>query len=309
MNRTRSLVEYIPIATAAWLLRLLPRGAALAAGRAAGRLAWVLDSEHRRVAFDNLTTAYESSTPALTERERRRLVGRVFSHFGQVAVECLLMRWQRPRDLDRLVEFEGVEHLRKAFLKGRGVFVFSAHYGNWEMVALMQGWLGYPMAMVTRPLDNPRLERTLSEGRRRSGNEVIHKRSAVRGILGAIRNGWCVAIVIDQDSRGTDRVFVDFFGRPAATTPTLALLAIRTGAPVIPVFGLPLPDGRYRITYLPEVPVQEIAGTGDRDRDVRAVTQACTSIIEEQVRARPEFWLWMHKRWKSKPSSREKERT
>ena len=300
MNRARALLEYIPITALSWTLRLLPRRAALAAGRAAGRLVWLIDGEHRRVAFDNLAAAYGDT---MTEKDRRRLVGRVFSHFGMVAVDCLLMRWLTVRDLDALVVHDGVENLRKAFLKGRGVFVFSGHYGNWEMVALTQGWLGYPMAMVTRPLDNPLLERLLLEGRTRSGNAVVHKRSAVKGILKALRDAWCVAIVIDQDTRGTDHVFVDFFGRPAATTPALGLLALKTGAPIVPAFGTPLPDGRYRISYLPEVPVQELAVTGSRDGDVKAVTQACTAIIESQVRARPECWLWMHKRWKSRPAT------
>lgn len=298
MSRARALAEYLPILAVSWLLRILPRRAALALGRGAGVAAWALDAEHRRVADENLSAAYGNQLDAAA---RRRLVRRVFSHFGMVAADCLLMRWRRPGDLDRLVEVEGLDHLRKAFRKGRGVFVFSGHFGNWEMVALMQGWLGYPMAMVTRPLDNPLLERLLLEGRTASGNEVIHKREAVRGILGALRHGWCVAIVIDQDTRGADHVFVDFFGRPAATTPALGLLALKTGAPIVPVFGVPLPDGRYRITYLPEVPVTEIATTGERPSDVVAITQACTRLIEEQVRARPECWLWMHKRWKRRP--------
>ncbi len=298
MTKARALIEYAPILWISWGLRLLPRRAALAAGRAAGRVAWLLDGEHRRVALRNLAAAYGDALP---ESERRRLARRVFAHFGAVAVDCLLMRWMKPRDLDRLVAYEGVEHLRNAFLKGKGVFVFSGHFGNWEMVALMQGWLGYPMAMVTRPLDNPRLENLLLTGRAASGNEVIHKHRAVHGILKAIKHGWCVAMVIDQDTRGAEHVFVDFFGRPAATTPALAVLVLKTGAPIVPVFGVPMPGGKYRITYLPEVPVERIAVAGDRESDVRAVTQECTRIIEEEVRRRPECWLWMHKRWKRRP--------
>ena len=298
MTAARTWLEYLPIAVLARLLRLIPRTWALGVGRAAGRIAWMIDSRHRAVAVANLAAAYGDSLP---EAERRRLVGRVFSHFGMVGADCLLMAGMVPGDVERLVEYEGVEHIRKAFLKGKGVFVFSGHFGNWEMVALMQGWLGYPMAMVTRPLDNPRLERMMLAGRGASGNEVIHKRNAVKEILKAIRNGWCVAIVIDQDTRGTESVFVDFFGRKAATTPALALLALKTGAPIVPVFGVPLPDGRYRISYLPEVPVKELAGTLARGEAVAAITAACTKIIEQQVRAHPECWLWMHRRWKRSP--------
>jgi KDO2-lipid IV(A) lauroyltransferase len=239
---------------------------------------------------------------SLSERERRALVRRVFAHFGEVAVDCLMMRRLRPEDMDRLIEHEGVEHLREAFKKGKGVLVFSGHFGNWEIGALMQGWLGYPMAVVTRPLDNPLLERFLHAGRTASGNEVIHKRNAVRGVLRALRNAWCVGIVIDQDTRGTGHVFVDFLGRPTATITTLGLLALKTGAPIVPVFGIPAPGGRYRVTYLPEVPV---APTGDREADVKAITQACTRIIEDLVRANPEYWLWMHRRWKRTPPGEE----
>ncbi len=295
MNRIRALAEYLPVRIAALGLGLIPRPAALRCGRGIGLLFWALDAAHRRVARENLRAAFGD---ALDDAGRARLTRRVFAHFGAMAVECLLMPRRTPRDLDRIVEYAGVEHLRRAFLKGKGVFVFSGHFGNWEMVALMQGFLGYPIAMVTRPLDNPWLDGLLRRGRMRSGNEVIPKRSAARGMIRALRHGWCVAIVIDQDTRGADHVFVDFFGRPAATTPALARLALRTGAPVVPVFGVPRPGGRYRIEYLPEVQVEP---TGDRARDVVALTQECTRIIEDRIRDRPDLWLWIHRRWKRRP--------
>ena len=300
MNKARAALELIP----AWLvtkgLHLMPRRFALAVGRGAGRLACALDASHRGIADENLKAAFGDT---ISPKHRARLVHEVFAHFGTVAVESLLMERLGPHDIDRMVEYEGVDHIRKAFLKGKGVLVFSGHFGNWEMVALMQGWLGYPMAMVTRRLDNPHLERLLQRGRTRSGNEVVHKRHAMRGILRALKHAWCVAIVIDQDTRGADHVFADFFGRPAATTPTLARVALKTGAPIVPVFGVPLPDGRYRITYLPEV---EVAPTGNREANVLAITQECTHIIEEWVRRHPSLWLWMHKRWKTRPA-RERE--
>jgi KDO2-lipid IV(A) lauroyltransferase len=213
-------------------------------------------------------------------------------------VDCLLLQYRRVRDVDRLAVWEGIEHLKRAHLRGKGVFVVSAHMGNWEMVALLQGWLGLPMAMVTRPLDNPRLETMLARGRRRSGNEIIHKRRAVRGILGALRDGWCVALLIDQDFPESDRVFVDFFGRPAAAAPTLGLLALRTGAPIVPVVSELLGDGRYRIRYLTPL---EARPTGDRDADVLDIMARSTAVLEAEIRAKPEQWLWMHRRWKTRP--------
>ncbi len=203
-----------------------------------------------------------------------------------------------PGDAGRIVEYEGLDRLRAALARGKGVFLFSAHYGNWEIAAVMQGFVGLPLAIVTRPLDNPLIEEFFRSCREVSGNRVIGKRSAVRHVLRALSEGLSVAIVIDQNVRSGARVFVPFFGRPAATTPTLALLALKTGAPVLPVFSEPLPGGRYRVVYGPEV---EIERTGDRDRDVLELTRLCTSIIEAQVRANPSCWLWMHERWKSRP--------
>jgi KDO2-lipid IV(A) lauroyltransferase len=152
--------------------------------------------------------------------------------------------------------------------------------------------------MVTRPLDNPHLEGILHGYRTLSGNQVIHKRGAAREMLRAIRRGWGVAIVIDQNVRGEEGLFVDFFGTPASTTPALATLALKTEAPVVPVFGIPLPDGRYRVRYLPEVPLPR---TGDTRQDILLLTQRCTRIIEEQIREAPEFWVWMHRRWRTRP--------
>ena len=154
------------------------------------------------------------------------------------------------------------------------------------------------MDVVTRPMDNDALERRMASARARSGNRVIHTQRAVRGILRGLREGRTVGIVIDQNFRDTGRVFVDFFGRPAATTPTLGVLAVRTGAPVVPVFSWPEEDGRYRIEYRPEVRPEL---TGDRSQDALRFTQICTKMIEEQVRGRPEYWLWMHQRWRTRP--------
>ena len=165
------------------------------------------------------------------------------------------------------------------------------------MGVLLLGYLGIPVGIITRPLDNPLLETFMREMREASGNRVIGKRSAVRETLRALHAGMGVAMLIDQNVRSGARVFVDYFGRPASTTPTLALLALKTGAPVLPMFSYPGPGGSYRFVCLPELTVPV---TGNRDEDVRALTQACTRVIEDQVRARPECWLWMHERWKTR---------
>jgi KDO2-lipid IV(A) lauroyltransferase len=277
------------------LLSLLPRRARLAAGRKLGLGLYAVSSRHRRMALANLDRAFGGSVPPA---EKARIARASFAHLGLLLCDSLAFSRIDPGHLETIAQYEGLEHLREAYARGKGVFVFSGHYGNWEMVALLQGYLGLPLAMVTRPLDNPYLEKKLHRYRTLSGNRVIHKRGAAREILRAIRQGWGVAIVIDQNVRGEDGIFVDFFGIPASTTPALATLALKTDAPIIPVFGIPLPDGRYRIRYLPEL---EFRRTGDTKRDIPELTQACTRIIEEQVRREPEYWVWMHRRWRTRP--------
>jgi KDO2-lipid IV(A) lauroyltransferase len=193
------------------------------------------------------------------------------------------------------VHYEGLAHLQEAYARGRGVLLFSGHFGQWELTALLQGYLELPLVLITRPLDNPALERRLAVLRQRSGNRVIHKRSAVREMVKALRQGIGVAIVIDQDA-GPDGVFVPFFGRMASTTPTLARIALRTGAAVIPTFSIPEPDGTYRAIYGPEVVIEK---SGDSRIDTLRLTAACTATLETWVRRRPEHWLWMHRRWKT----------
>jgi KDO2-lipid IV(A) lauroyltransferase len=277
------------------LLRLFPRRFRLAMGKFLGLCLHALSPRHRRMALANLDRAFSDRLP---EKEKARIARASFAHLGLLLCDSLTFSRLDPKRLDRIAVYEGLEIVREAYSRGKGVFVFSGHYGNWEMVALLQGYLGLPLAMVTRPLDNPYLESRLLRYRTLSGNRVIHKRGAAREILRAIRQGWGVAIVIDQNVRGEDGIFVDFFGTSASTTPALATLAIKTEAPIVPVFGIPLPDGRYRIRYLPEV---EYRRTGDTKRDIQELTQICTRIIEEQVRREPEYWVWMHRRWRTRP--------
>jgi KDO2-lipid IV(A) lauroyltransferase len=276
------------------LARLLGRRAARRLGRALGTAWYLAMLEHRRVAARNLQLAF----PDLSAARRATLARTSFRHFGELVLDLLVFSHYSGTQIRDLVVVEGAEHLRRAHAKGLGVMVFSAHFSHWELVALHQGCSGLPMDLVVRPLDNPHLERYLTRLRSRWGNRVVYKRTAVRGILTALRERRSVGMVIDQNYRGTNPFFVDFFGQAAATTPTMGMLAVRTGAPVVPVFCWPAEDGRYRIVYLPEVPVEP---TGDGAADAFRLTAHCTQIIEQQIRSRPELWSWMHQRWKTRP--------
>jgi KDO2-lipid IV(A) lauroyltransferase len=174
------------------------------------------------------------------------------------------------------------------------VLLFTGHFGFWEINALVHALAIHPMAVLARPLDNPLLHDLLESVRRSTGNSVIYRRGALRKVLRALGENQAVAVLIDQHIQTADAVFVDFFNRPAATTSALGALALRTGAPVIPVFALPLPGGRFRMVY--EHPVAP--PRADDPDAIRQFTQRCTDVLEMYVRRYPNLWLWMHRRWR-----------
>jgi KDO2-lipid IV(A) lauroyltransferase len=292
MMRLRFVAEAAAVRAFLAAARVLPRSLLLTMGSATGMLWYSLDARHRRVAMGNLRRAYGST---LSTSEMRRIVRACWRHYGRTLFDTLAFGRFSADSAHTLVRYRGLEHIRAAYGRGRGVLLFSAHFGHWELVALMQGFLGMPLTMVTRPLDNSSLETRLRALRERSGNTIAYRRNAVREILATVRRGGGVAILIDQDARDGG-IFVPFFGVPASTTPTLALVALRTGAAVVPVFSVPRSDGTYDVTYEPEV---EVRDTGDREADVRRITESCTATIERWVRRNPELWLWMHRRWKT----------
>jgi KDO2-lipid IV(A) lauroyltransferase len=296
MTALRHLIEAWMFAILMAVTRVLPRGVVRAIGRRTGDLGRLLDRRHHHIATENLALAF----PDMDRSGRERIARKCWRHFGEVLLDTLNFRKLGPQAVGRIVHFEGLEHLEQACSMGRGVLVFTGHFGHWELMALMQGYLGYPMSFIARPLDNRRLETRLAALRERSGNTLVYKRSAVRALLQTIRDGRIAGILIDQDARH-DGVFVPFFHRSASTTPTLALLAIRTGAPIVPFRSVPGPGGSWRIIYQPAVLADPEA---ERAAEVQRVTALCTSIIEEWIREHPELWLWMHRRWKTRPAPR-----
>jgi len=294
MNPIRAAVEAAGVAAAFGLARVLPRGALLSLGAALGSLAGRLDRRHTAIARENLLAAYGD---AMSPPERERVLRGCWRHFGRIMFDALAFPRLDRTALGGILRVEGLEHARKAMAVGRGMLVFSAHYGHWEAGAYAMGLLDVPFAVIARPLDNPRLDRRLIALRGGTGNAVIPKRRAVRETMRALSRGAGVAILIDQDAR-QDGVFVPFFGRLASTTPTLALLALRTGAPIVPVFARVEADGTIAVRI---EPVVEVMTTGDRDADVLRVTAACTAVVERWVRRDPDQWLWLHRRWKTRP--------
>ena len=193
------------------------------------------------------------------------------------------------------VEFDGEERARLAYAQGKGVLFITGHFGFWELQAMVHAVRVEPVSILARALDNPHLNRLLEEIRQVTGNTVVYRRGTIRRVLRTLQAGHGVAVLIDQHIMSRDAIYVDFFERPAATTSAVAALALRTGAPVIPVFALPLGRGRYRLIYEHQVEPPR----ADSPDAVREFTQRCTDVLEMYVRRHPELWLWMHRRWRN----------
>jgi KDO2-lipid IV(A) lauroyltransferase len=286
----RHRLEYFAVAIVAAIVRLLPRRVVFAAGTTLGLTFYALDGTHRRLALANLEAAF----PLRSREECREIARAMFGHFGRLLVELLKFTSLSRERMLSLVEFEGQERADHAYAQGHGVLFFTGHFGYWELQAIAHALSARPISVLARALDNPYLNQLLERVRGVTGNAVIYRRGAIRKVLRALENNEGVALLIDQHIQSSDAVYVDFFNRPAATTSALAALALRTGAPVIPVFALPTPGGRFRLIY--EHPVEPPDATGPDA--VREFTQRCTVVLEMYVRRYPELWLWMHRRWR-----------
>ena len=286
----RHALEYALALPVLGLVALLPHGAVRRLGGALGAAAGLVDRRRRAIALENLAAAL----PELDRRARERIVGRCFRHFGAAFLDALSARRFDAPELCRRVTWEGFEHLTQAEAAGRGVIVLAAHFGNWEVVpaALAATW--GPRAAVGRPVDNPHVDRLVQGVRTRFGNRSLAKRGAVREMFRVLAGGGRLGLLIDQRVRAEEALDVPFFGRPALTSPVVARLALRTGAPVVPVAGYHEPGGRYRIVFdAPLWPAGE-----DDPATTLAFTRRCLEASETAIRRHPEQWLWLHRRWK-----------
>jgi KDO2-lipid IV(A) lauroyltransferase len=286
----RHRVEYLLVRCVVMLVRLTPAAVVERVGGWMGLAVYAFDRAHRRVAHGNVAAAF----PARSPRERRRIVRGAFAHFGRLLLELLKFSTLSPEAMLARVEFEGEERVRSAHARGKGVLFVTGHFGFWELQAMVHALKLQPMAVLARPLDNQALNQLLEDVRTRTGNTVIYRQGALRRAMRMLHEGHGVGILIDQHILSRDAVQVDFFNRPAATTSAVAALALRTGAPVVPLFALPLGRGRYRMVYEPPVEPPPASPTAVRD-----FTQRCTDVLEMYVRRHPELWLWMHRRWRS----------
>jgi KDO2-lipid IV(A) lauroyltransferase len=286
-------LEYLLCRLVVALLGRLPRHLALRAGAAIGRLAHRLLPSRRRVALANLALAL----PELPGAQREQIAADSFRRLGMLLAEFAQFPRLTPAKVLQVARPVGHQHYLKAKSQGKGVIFLTAHFGAWELLSFAQALLGHPLKFVVRQLDNPLLDRVLTAYRTRCGNGVIERREAARGILRALAAGEAVGILFDQNT--SDGVVVPFFGLPTRTTPVVATLALRTGAPVIPVFLAASGDGyTHSMIFEPEVELQR---SGNLKRDIEVNTTRFNQILEGHIRQHPDHWLWLHKRWKDSP--------
>jgi KDO2-lipid IV(A) lauroyltransferase len=291
--RTRSAVrngaEYAATLLVLKTLEWAPLALANALARTYAGLLDMALPRLRRVAYRNLSIAL----PEWGAARHQEIVDGVFRSLARVLVAFAKFPSIRRDTVKNWIRCEGIEHVEAALRQGRGVLFATAHFGNWELSAYAYALLAAPMDVVVRPLDNPLIDALIERRRSLSGNRTIGKQEYARAILKALAANRAVGILVDQNSAADAGTFVDFFGRKASAGVGFAKLAARSGAAVVPGFAVwEESEKRYVLRFRPPVPI-----TGDAARD----TQAVQSELERAIREHPDQWLWIHRRWKTRP--------
>ncbi len=280
-----TFIQYLIAQFVLWSLAHSPPGLA----RFYARLMDLAVPRLRRTARRNLELAYPDKSPA----ERERIADEVFRSIARLIYAFARFPQINRENISQWIRYEGLEHYLEAKKSGRGILIPTAHFGNWELSAFAHALMTEPMHVMIRPLDNPAVDRLVEERRGLSGNQLISKRDAARAVLRALQQNQAVGILIDQNTSLDEGVFVDFFGTPASANSGFAKIAARTGAVVIPGFAVwEENESRYVLRFYPPVPM-----TGDAAED----TQRLHLKLEEAIREYPGQWLWIHRRWKTRP--------
>lgn len=289
-------LEYAAARLLLAVLGALPLSVALRVGSIMAGGAYYFAGRLRRTGERNLRLAF----PELGPRERRRLLRGCFQNLGRLLGVFSQFSSARPETLRRLIDCEGLEHLETAQRSGRGAILFTGHVGAWELSSFALSLFAHPLSFLVRRIDNSKIETLIDRARTRLGNRTIDKTSAAREMLQILQGGGPLGILVDLNTLDREGIFVDFFGVPASTTFMLAKLALRTGADVLPVFA-PWNKQRGRFLLKIDAPLV-IDRTGNEEEDVRRLTQSFTSVVENYVRRYPNQWLWIHRRWKTRPT-------
>ena len=296
-GKLQTILEYAAAKSVLTSLGLMPAPAVYGVGRAFGRLAYRLAGDLRRTGAINLRLAF----PEKSDSEREELLRECFDSLGRVLGLFSQFSSRSQEELRQLIEVQGLENLEAAKrTHGNRLLLFTGHLGAWELTSFGLALVGHPFTFLVRRIDNPQIEQFVDRVRIRFGNKTIDKLSAARSMLKILRTGETpLGLLTDLNTLDDEAIFVDFFGVPAATTFIVAKLSLRTGAPLIPVFA-PWSEEKKKFLLIVGPPLS-IEPSGDEDADVRLLTTKLSLMIENQIRKYPGQWLWIHKRWKTRP--------
>jgi KDO2-lipid IV(A) lauroyltransferase len=276
------------------LIGLLSRKWAVRIAHFFGGILFKVAKHHRRITMDNLTYAFGHEKQP---EEIERIARNVFINLVQVVFEIGWSSHLKKGHFDEHFRIDGYHHIKNAYERGDGVLALTAHFGNWELLTIIAAMIKFPINVVVRPLDFKPLDHFIFKLRTRFGGKIIPKQRSFRTIIRCLNRGEMVALLMDQNVDWYEGVFVDFMGHRACTNKGLALLALKTGAPVVPVFMVREKLG-LRAEFGPEIVTIK---TGDRQKDVELNTQEYNRVMENYIRRYPDQWFWVHQRWKTKP--------
>ena len=288
-------LQYWLVALFVRAVGMLPRPLAHGAGVLVGGMVYYLHPRLRRAGLRNLELAFPKSSPS----ERRKILRGVYVSLGRLLGEVCLFPAYTRTNASEIAVYQGFENFEAAEKRGKGVLLLTAHLGGWEVGSFFHSLEGHPMQIVVRPLDNPYVDALVTYYRGLHGNTMIGKQEFARGLLAAMRSNQTVGILMDTNMTPPQGVFVDFFGLRACTASGLARIALHTDAAVVPAFTIWDPVLRkYRVEFDRAV---ELVRTGNEEADAVANTAKFTRVIEDYIRRYPDQWLWVHRRWKTRP--------
>jgi KDO2-lipid IV(A) lauroyltransferase len=289
--------EYLVVLFFIFFLKNLSARSIFRLGLLLGNLSYSLTTKRRKIALVNLNIAFGNKKSG---EEKNKIIK---NSFIQVALSALQSLWvlKNPNRVKQLIEGDpiGIDIVEKCLLRQKGIFFLTAHYGNWEIMGIDHGYREIcKLHSIIRRLDNPYLDEVALKLRTVSGNGVFYRNESLLQIVRVLQNNEAVAVMMDQNT-AKGGVFVDFFGKKAATARALARLSYRTGTPIIPFFCYPTGKGTYRLKYGPELTLKK---TEHREKDITEWTQVCEKFIEKTINDTPDPWVWGHRRWKTRPS-------
>ena len=291
LNGIRYFIAYVPFYFVTKFVLLLSRESAVLFGRIVGGLYYIVSRKYRQTAARNIQMALR-----MEEGESKKMALSVFKNVGATFAEAIRLSAMSEADLAQDVEVEGYENFLTAREAGKGVFLLSAHLGNWEVLGATHSRLSGSTHAVFKKNKNPYIDRFINSTRESHNITPIYRRNSARKIIAALKKGGTMIVLPDLHSRRSQSYFVDFFGVPAATNYGMALLSLRTGAPIVPAFAVRGEDGRYRCIY--DEPIY-LKPSGDMNADIAKALQTFNSVIEKQIRNYPDQWYWVNDRWKS----------